>query len=364
MKRNNCPACGSTLDWWPVSRLLELSRTEYPKEVERLYQLCSMCGLIGKDDDITQEALEAFYTEGYQYRTARPAVCWDRAAAFIARNSGDHGIKDRALDVGSKGDTLFGLLAAYGFGFKETVCIDPHPTSPGVRKGWVGAGVTARHDIDFVSATHVLEHAIDPERFMRDILGMLKLTGLAYIEVPSIEGHAEIAGPSDNINREHLWHFSQWSLFKLVERSGGMIVAAEIDRQAEGPVHRLLIALNSRASWGMNFRASLCRQSEEYEAAVRVIEGDSGPEVGLYAASHSYAILRRLSRRVAELPVFDLYRYGVKFGDAEVLTPSTLALLGIKRLYVTTRFWNAFQDIKADLAESHPNIEVLSPFRL
>jgi hypothetical protein len=363
LKRSNCPACGSTLEWWPVSKILELSRTDYPNEVERLYQLCSMCGLIGKDDDITQEALETFYAGSYQFKTSRHPQCWDRAAAFIARSAGwDKGVVGKLVDVGSKGDQLSARLREYGYTFSEADALDASPTRPEVRKGWVGSGIKAEHGMSFVSATHILEHAIDPERFVRDILGMLKLTGVAYIEVPSVEGHAELAGSCDNINREHLWHFNQWSLFKLVERSGGMIVAAEIDRQKEGPVHRLMIAPNVRASWASDFRASLCRQSEEYEAAVRVIEGDSGPEVALYAASHSYAILRRMSKRVADVPVFDLYRFGAKFGDAEVMHPS--ALSGIKRLYVTTRFWNAFQDIKADLSKSHPEIEVLSPFGL
>jgi SAM-dependent methyltransferase len=66
---------------------------------------------------------------------------------------------------------------------------------------------------DLVIAAHVLEHAVDPRRFVRDLVALSRPGGYVYVEVPSIEAHADCRqSVYQNI---HFGHISQFSVSVL-----------------------------------------------------------------------------------------------------------------------------------------------------
>lgn len=352
----------------PIAKQMEVSRFDYPSEVEATYYSCTGCGLISKEPMPTDMDLFRLYRDAsvWQFSTPRPRVCWDSAARWIA-DSLNHiffELTGKARDVGSKGANLGAALAVHGI-LLDWECVDPNPTSGTVATGWVGSGLVPSKDCAFVSATHVLEHAANPLQFLTDMLGMLDVDGLAYVEVPSLEGHSENAGMCDDITRDHLWHFTTESLVRMAFACQARLVAYEVDYTSDPgwPVHRLLLSRTAISSAAL-FERSRQAIRDKYEEAADILRGEPLPETGLYAASHGYAyLMREHYATVWRFPVFDAYRTGKTFGDKYIYSPESMKRFGVKRVFVTTRFWNAYQDIKRWLGEKHPWLEVRSPFK-
>lgn len=359
---NGCIIC--FCERTPIARTMEVSRFDYPAEVEATYYSCEGCGLVSKEPRPTNEELQRLYTTNWQVSLSRPKQCWTSAARWIHESAHrlSWKLEGKALDVGSKGRLLgdeLGLLGAR----LDWDLLDANPVSQAVSEGWIGLGKIKSHDHAFVSATHVLEHAAEPRLFIQDMLGLLTESGLAYVEVPSLEGHAGDAGACDDIVRDHLWHFTTESLLRLALSCSARIVAYKLDHIPAWPVHRLLLSRSAVSGAGLMHRSSE-KIREEYEYAAHLIGGEKLPDAGLYAASHSYAYLvRECPNSVLRFPIFDAYRSGKTFGEKFIYHPDFMERFGVKRVYVTTRFWNAYQDIKRWLNEKFPWLEVRSPFR-
>lgn len=344
----------------------EVSRFNYPEEVEATYYCCAGCGLISKEPKPSGEELQRSYSgAAWQFSEPRPKVCWDSAASWILANSKRLSWKLNGLarDIGSKGSDLGEAMKRRNVSSLKWECVDPHPVSDHVVQGWVGTGLPAAHDCVFVSATHVLEHASEPRLFLQDMLGMLREDGLAYIEVPSLEGHSTDAGSSDDLTRDHLWHFTTESLIRLALSCEARIVAYELEHVPGWPVHRLLLSRSAVSGPGLTVRSrDLIRA--EYDYAADMLSHEALEGTGLYAASHSYAyLMRERAGSVWRFPIFDAYKTGKTFGGKVIYHPDRFEAFGVKRVFVTTRFWNAYQDIKRWLEEKYPALEVRSPFR-
>ncbi len=79
-----------------------------------------------------------------------------------------------------------------------------------------------RNEFDLVTTTHVLEHILDPNIFLRATWNILKPYGLLYVEVPNIS-HKDTKGLG-NIHLGHVLSFSPENLSFLLEKNNYTII--------------------------------------------------------------------------------------------------------------------------------------------
>ena len=94
---------------------------------------------------------------------------------------------------------------------------------------------------DVIWMSHVLEHLIEPDDFIKKIKNNLKKNGIFFIEVPNCEYEPMLKNSIEK--NPHLFHFTKKALIKLVENAGYKIVSCDVFRPAtknEGVKHKIL----------------------------------------------------------------------------------------------------------------------------
>ena len=102
-------------------------------------------------------------------------------------------------------------------------------------------GFSSDKVFDVIWMSHVLEHLIEPVRFLKKIRNNLKKNGIFFIEVPNCEYEPMLQSSIEK--NPHLYHFTKKALTKMVEETGYKIVSCGIFRPAtksEGMRHKIL----------------------------------------------------------------------------------------------------------------------------
>ena len=345
-----CPACGSG-EMEVVHGCEQPDRKMVGQRIE--YVECLICGLVKRTPQPDKAELRAYYEKAWQFSEPRPKRCLDFAAKFISEHVS--GSFHSALDVGAKDSALLDAVLLAGVEFQQKAVLDAK-AGDGVEVAWLGEGYESDDEHDLVTATHVLEHALDPRQFTVDLAKLLTPGGYAYIEVPSLEiGFADVSA-CDDINPNHLWHFTLTSLCALARRASLRVIAAASDSRARGwPCNRIIAR---PAMWTSEMAALASEIDYEYALASRRISDDWQDGDALYGASFScWRLLEQLGPRA----VFDLHKTG-QIRGCSILAPSALDTLGIKRVWLTPRFWNSQKEIGEWLKKAYPAVEVLCPY--
>ena len=74
---------------------------------------------------------------------------------------------------------------------------------------------------DIVWVSHVLEHMIEPEKFLKNIQKCMKNEGILFIEVPNCENKVVLRTSIEKV--PHTFHFSMKSLLGILERNGFVV---------------------------------------------------------------------------------------------------------------------------------------------
>ena len=83
---------------------------------------------------------------------------------------------------------------------------------------------------DVIWMSHVLEHLIEPDSFLRKIKKNLKKNSIFFLEVPNCEYEPMLKSSIEE--NPHMFHFTKKSLSKLVEKIGYKIVSCDVFRPA------------------------------------------------------------------------------------------------------------------------------------
>ena len=83
---------------------------------------------------------------------------------------------------------------------------------------------------DLIWMSHVLEHLVEPIKFLKKIQNNLKKDSIFFIEVPNCEYQPMLKNSIEK--NPHLFHFTKKSLSKLVESIGYEIVSCDVFRPA------------------------------------------------------------------------------------------------------------------------------------
>ena len=93
---------------------------------------------------------------------------------------------------------------------------------------------------DVIWMSHVLEHLVRPDLFLKKIRENLQENGMFFIEVPNCENTVMLKA---SINEPHTFHFSKNTLLNLVKNSGYKIECCDFFRPAtiiEGGLNRII----------------------------------------------------------------------------------------------------------------------------
>lgn len=197
---------------------------------------CPMCGFCYADTTVTQADYDDYYTRLSKYADVatgtgggdspwdaeRLSVTADAIAEFIA--DGDA----RIVDIGCANGGL--LKALKDRGYRDLFGIDPAPactTRTTAATGVAAAAGSLAHLPDDVGKfagvllSHVMEHVSDLRAAVSAMGELLTPSGIVYIEVPDASRYRDyIAAPLQDINTEHINHFSLAALGNLM-RAGG-----------------------------------------------------------------------------------------------------------------------------------------------
>ena len=199
--------------------------------------ICRNCGLVCLDiGNLTEEQLRDYYSTfshfekpGALYEGHRPLregqVRW-----VLDHLPAGHGI-ETVLDVGCGAGYVLKLFRDHGF---QVWGIDYSPVMIKNLKelygidGYVGAFHPAaiERTYDLITCIKVMEHLFNPDEVIRGFCEALNEGGFAYIEVPDSE-HPRWDMLPDYFVFDHLYHFTERTLGRILEKNGLEVVAVD-----------------------------------------------------------------------------------------------------------------------------------------
>ncbi len=365
-----CPACSNT-SWRFIERRRELSFENTQESVS--YYICPKCGIVRRSPQPTEESLRRYYSTAWQTRVDRLSDGLDHAARWVAEGLKPYTTRlHAAVDVGAPTRNFLERIQRE-ISIERLDIQNPQQHEEAAGECWLGgAESNLRGNYELVTSTHVLEHVARPQEFLEHLATFVEPHGgFLYIEVPSTENeHA-----SDNINRDHLWHYPLPALVWLCT-SGALrdmdfhVLKAETCHEPKGwPTNRILLRANARWSqesiYAIHFGRMLHRQETAYRGALlKIFERDPALTC-LYGACETLSQIgdQVEGADVARLKRFEIYD-AFKAGKPFLWSPSIKDPKGglPPVALITTKNWQSAVDIKATLAKSHPDTLALSLF--
>ncbi len=183
------------------------------------------------------------YYEAWETQERARRVIWERRVAAILRLVERPG---RLLDVGCGDGMFLDLAHQHGWtvtGTELSAAAAFRQTRWDIKQGEVWEAGLPSDSFDLVTSWHVIEHASDPTRMMREIYRVLKPEGRLVLATPNLNDYifrfAYLAGrlrwPTlyEEDERElHLFHFTTETLARLMSSVGFINVRVGFDRGA------------------------------------------------------------------------------------------------------------------------------------
>ena len=167
--------------------------------------------------------------------------------------------------------------------------------------------------IHLATASHVLEHLIDPVFFLNEVGKHLAENGLLFLEVPDFSKPLayDISGLSNLVNLQHIHYFTADSLTALATACGYQLLAMQ--QLLTGYIPRLQVVLQKSASELephpiINNAAEAVRQNVQSGVLKRQqfakelqLQSDSGHKVGLWGIGADFYLLVRDNPAILQL---------------------------------------------------------------
>lgn len=215
---------------------------------------CNVCGLVQTNPRPSEKGLDRFYREHYrvfyQGITAPDQdyilrLKKDRRLAYTVRFFIERiGLSKKAtiLDFGCGEGSLFLALRKAGFigafyGIESNSTFGEYASRYG--NATVYNTIRSLEPVDLAVVNHVLEHLHDPIETLKNIRGLIKPSGRLYIDVPDTEEYSNIY----DLHIAHIYHFTERTLQRLVERAGFTVIQIEKHQPPHHPRSIRLIAI-------------------------------------------------------------------------------------------------------------------------
>lgn len=199
--------------------------------------ICKKCGtgLVDKKSDDLVEIIEQYYknifwdchqkrknSKIHSYISEVLGIKYDNAFSYWLYFKDFVGPDALIGEIGSGAGNLLVFLERKGYnviGIEPDNCFVELVNSR-LKKGKVIEGFNADlpgEEYDAIIATHVLEHLIDPVKFLKDIRKKLKKDGIIFLEVPNCRN---VSIMKTSIDNPHLWHFTPEGLKGIITKIG------------------------------------------------------------------------------------------------------------------------------------------------
>ncbi len=186
---------------------------------------CSNCGLGASHSEGVNVGYKRYHRDPvYKVSKEQFLNIFQKRVGIISRF-----IKgSRALEIGSSTGLLLYLLTECGW---DVLGVEPSKEAVGTAEKM---GIETLNEtfesaklqlesFDLVVLNHTLEHMRDPLAVLGKARKILKKNGLIFIDVPNFGSFtARLMGTkwSYILPKEHYWHFTKDSLFRILEKSG------------------------------------------------------------------------------------------------------------------------------------------------
>ncbi len=204
---------------------------------------------------------------------------------------------------------------------------------------------------DLIIASHVLEHAFDPRKFVRHMVNLTKPGGYVYIEVPSVEAMAKVRDPSyQSLHFGHISQFSTDVLNQLCVSESLEPVSAEVSTKNKYPAIRGLYKRPNRAETvaGLFQRHTEFIDAQAVKAKATLVEhlvsNKSGQTVLWGCGADLFDVLNLLDdsqtallSTKAKLVDTNSGKQHKRLAGIEILDPTTLESLQVDTVLITSR---------------------------
>lgn len=224
----SCPVCGSP-DANELHRLRLVLFDDHPLAHDYVTAVCRKCGMGFNRETMPAENYDCYYTELSKYvanTSATAAIprlpeCAEILSLLIPHDAA-------ILDVGCGSGGFLESLRKRGF--TNLAGLDPTPECIRIiredlgldaRVGTIAEPPFPLRSFDLALSTVVFEHLLNPGLDVDKMADLLKPEGMAFILVPDASRFAEfMVSPFQDMNVEHINHFSSDTLNKLFENRG------------------------------------------------------------------------------------------------------------------------------------------------
>jgi len=227
---------------------------DHPLAADYVTAVCLHCGMGFNRETPPAENYDLYYAEFSKYLTNTSAAapvprlpeCAEILSRIIPRDTA-------IIDIGCGSGGFLDSLRKRGF--TNLTGLDPTPECIRIIRDDLGldarVGTIAEHSFkpnsfDLALSTVVFEHLLNPGTDVDKMADLLKPNGMAFILVPDASQFAEfMVSPFQDINIEHINHFSADTLNKLFEYRGWK----RLDSGSE--TFTLTPTWKSRLIWGL-----------------------------------------------------------------------------------------------------------------
>lgn len=225
LERQNCYLCGN-------EKFNEVSSIDrygfyYPTA------MCQRCGNIQQSHYYDEKTLIEFYTNYYRkiYGDTAPSVLYNSQKNVSGKKIYDIVSKFRrpqnVLEIGCGAGGILEVFKdagseVLGLDFDEEFLDIARARKIDVKRGSTEV-LDENNKFDLIILSHVLEHIVEPAKFLKQLISFMNDDGLLYIEVPSVDRVAEGGYDFDLLNyfqNAHTIHFTTKSLEMMCKSVG------------------------------------------------------------------------------------------------------------------------------------------------
>jgi SAM-dependent methyltransferase len=227
-RTRNCDICGNESDFETLGRRnYQVFRRRRIFSMEFEDTLCRKCGFVFQRDVPDDEFIADYYAEGFTTETAqaRSLGGYDTDARLdVIRRHIPQGAK--MIEIGASDGEFCRSLRANGYAASgvDPLAFENEAAGNELVRGQLIGRQDSRDRIselfDAAVTYYVLEHVLDPKKWLRDIAAALKPGGRLVVEIPNYESF-----PVESLIHEHMSHFAPVHLAALVESLGFKVLA-------------------------------------------------------------------------------------------------------------------------------------------